>query len=1030
MDDKTILKQLAEQKLKAFAVGNMGKRALTKRELEELRKKEEDEAAAFAFQEFVSTFQDTPSNSNRIWVKAGTYDAGARREDTKEKGKLYKPQSRLSSNNENLSSAEKAQEYARLLAGDVKPERLGKKKENNKKKSNLELFKEELKQIQEEREERHKYKGLVKIPLEPDIVDLNQKQDMGSFDNGDPNTTNLYLGNLNPKITETQLMELFGKYGPLASIKIMWPRSEEEKARGRNCGFVAFMNRKDGERALRNLNGKDVMGYEMKLGWGKCVPIPPHPIYIPPSLQELSMPPPTSGLPFNAQPIETDALKDLDKNDSTLLDKILSQSIVKVVVPTDRNVVALIHRTIEFVIREGPLFEAIIMNREINNPMFRFLFDNQSHQHTYYRWKLFSMMQGDTPKEWRTEDFRMFEGGSIWRPPPMNIYTQGMPDSLIVDEDLREPSKGALSVAQRDRLEELLRNLTPDRMKIAEAMVFAMEHSEAADEICSCIAESLSNVETLIHKKLARIYLVSDILHNCTAKINNASYYRRALEIRLNDIIKNANIAHSAQDSRLKAEGFKVRVERVLEAWKDWSVYPRELIENLENIFHGIDTGAAYNYKATLSKEESDDIYARIQQNEEDSDDGIPLDEDADGEAVPFDGAALLKGAIRHGNPPKVESYSKFNDFNNDSPNEDADGMPLTPPSNEEKTATPMFVPSRWETVDPEQVEAQAMTTSKWDQLEPTSLDGEEVNDSDSSGEAMNSQKMNFDMNDSKMSEERRRKLREVELKAMQYQDELEAGHRTLKSGWTVTQQVEHYRRKLLRKMDKKLADSKEKAKDRDSPNLDRSNKSRHSLDMGSSRSDRSKRSLTPDTEYSSSRSATPIDRKSRSRRSRSLGREESLSPPTPPRINKKSPSRRRRAAESPSWTGTGSNSARSRCSPSPHSARYLSPVNSKYMLTSPSPPPVRGSSSRRSNRHVDSPGTPPRISASSSSKSSRRRGSYSPNSKRLSPTLSTKSKHSRRTLTPSPPRKSKRARSRSISPVDSNSQRRHKHRY
>lgn len=50
-------------------------------------------------------------------------------------------------------------------------------------------------------------------------------------------------------------MEVFGKFGPLASIKIMWPRSDEEKARGRNCGFVAYMSRKDGERALRCLNG-------------------------------------------------------------------------------------------------------------------------------------------------------------------------------------------------------------------------------------------------------------------------------------------------------------------------------------------------------------------------------------------------------------------------------------------------------------------------------------------------------------------------------------------------------------------------------------------------------------------------------------------------------------------------------------------------------------------------------------------------------------------------------------------------------
>lgn len=53
-------------------------------------------------------------------------------------------------------------------------------------------------------------------------------------------------------------MEIFGKYGPLASIKIMWPRSDEEKARQRNCGFVAFMSRKDGERALKNLNGENM----------------------------------------------------------------------------------------------------------------------------------------------------------------------------------------------------------------------------------------------------------------------------------------------------------------------------------------------------------------------------------------------------------------------------------------------------------------------------------------------------------------------------------------------------------------------------------------------------------------------------------------------------------------------------------------------------------------------------------------------------------------------------------------------------
>jgi hypothetical protein len=51
------------------------------------------------------------------------------------------------------------------------------------------------------------------------------------------------------------------------------------------------------------------------------------------------------------------------------------------------------------------------------------------------------------------------------------------------------------------------------------------------------------------------------------------------------------------------------------------------------------------------------------------------------------------------------------------------------------------------------------------------------------------------------LNEDRRARLREIELKAVQYQDELECGQRTLKGGWSIQQQVEHYRRKLLRKV-------------------------------------------------------------------------------------------------------------------------------------------------------------------------------------------------------------------------------------
>lgn len=77
------------------------------------------------------------------------------------------------------------------------------------------------------------------------------------------------------------------------------------------------------------------------------------------------------------------------------------------------------------------------MEREKGNPKFQFLFDNkvtelahvlfnewpliwkQSEEHVYYRWRLYSILQGDTKSQWRTEPFQMFEGGAWWIPPEL-----------------------------------------------------------------------------------------------------------------------------------------------------------------------------------------------------------------------------------------------------------------------------------------------------------------------------------------------------------------------------------------------------------------------------------------------------------------------------------------------------------------------------------------------------------------------------------------------------------------------------------
>ena len=77
------------------------------------------------------------------------------------------------------------------------------------------------------------------------------------------------MGNLAPTITEETLFLEFQRFGAIQSVKIMWPRSEEEKARQRLCGFVAYVHRKDAAVAKEAMNESEFQGYVMRIGWGK-----------------------------------------------------------------------------------------------------------------------------------------------------------------------------------------------------------------------------------------------------------------------------------------------------------------------------------------------------------------------------------------------------------------------------------------------------------------------------------------------------------------------------------------------------------------------------------------------------------------------------------------------------------------------------------------------------------------------------------------------------------------------------------------
>lgn len=73
---------------------------------------------------------------------------------------------------------------------------------------------------------------------------------------------NIYVGNVPYTATETDLEDLFGEYGPVATATIIRDRYD---GRSKGFGFVEMENQEDGERAIAALDGSDMMGRPLKV---------------------------------------------------------------------------------------------------------------------------------------------------------------------------------------------------------------------------------------------------------------------------------------------------------------------------------------------------------------------------------------------------------------------------------------------------------------------------------------------------------------------------------------------------------------------------------------------------------------------------------------------------------------------------------------------------------------------------------------------------------------------------------------------
>lgn len=82
----------------------------------------------------------------------------------------------------------------------------------------------------------------------------------GSQGESDPTNTTIFVGGLDPSVSDEALRQVFGQFGELIHVKIPV---------GKRCGFVQFANRACAEQALSMLNGTELGGQSVRLSWGR-----------------------------------------------------------------------------------------------------------------------------------------------------------------------------------------------------------------------------------------------------------------------------------------------------------------------------------------------------------------------------------------------------------------------------------------------------------------------------------------------------------------------------------------------------------------------------------------------------------------------------------------------------------------------------------------------------------------------------------------------------------------------------------------
>ncbi|KAJ7072108.1 hypothetical protein C8F01DRAFT_230005 [Mycena amicta] len=583
-NDDDSQKTVDDAKLSQYVAGTVRKSRKEKEEEVAKKKKSEEEADnAKAYAEFLDAFDASPSSSSRAaaFVKADSRSA-------------YIPSTR---NHAESSSRARARSPSPVSAAPPKP----------KGKRAMDAFLEEIKREQAEREA--KYSRHASGHGRSVTALAAYEGQSGSKDRGDPQTTNMFVANLPPHVTEPSLGMFFARCGPVGSVKIMWPRMDVSSGPGADMtqsrrvksaglsGFVSFMNRRDAEEALRELDGFEWGGSVLRVGWSKAVPIAAKPLYVSdmPKISESSRRRSRSrsgsrsprdrhrgtfgrwsrshsASPRRRRSHSGERRRDASRSPSPRRDAIRDEEEEFVTDTFIRAVAAEVKG-------HGSKYEQNLKERERNNPKFAFILRKDHRRHAFYR----GLIESDRTLEPEFDD---------------DGYNSVYSTDSAEDSEREKVRKTTLGKLARKRFESMLRALSGKRGEMARCMAFCLEHAEAAHEVAELIITSLLVDATPVPRKVARLHLICDILHNSAASVPSAWKFRQEFQARLGVVFDHmANIYHSFP-GRITADIFKKQITSVVDIWEDWIVFPPDYTTQLRERLDGM---SAEEDKATES---------------------------------------------------------------------------------------------------------------------------------------------------------------------------------------------------------------------------------------------------------------------------------------------------------------------------------------------------------------------------------------------------------------------------------------------